>query len=266
MGTQGSNLGLPQTSCVPGGSHDCSLINGRPLAHISITGLGSLAALYWARPGFLSTYTGMGRNNLCPFFLLESCASVPGVCGKSALLTIESYFLSSPNVPLSDCVRACPGDRTEGSRGAEGRSPGRFWSFVSFHKQHPVASCSLFAEIHFQPRCSNCVLIWNYLCWLLASSWWKWGILHLVVNDFILYFPGERECGCKRSPLLVFQYLLYSCERFYLKKGIWAYCIKTSAFLYLQSNCGLNSLYPRELGLFRHWFVLWYKIAYAEGR
>ena len=136
----------------------------------------------------------------------------------------------------------------------------------SFHKQHPVASCSLFVDIHFQPRCSNCVLIWNYLCWLLASGPWKWGILHLVVNDFILYFPGERECGCKRSPLLVFQYLLHSCECFYLKKGIWVYCIKTLAFLYLQSNYGLNSLYPRELGQFRHWFVLWYKIAYAECR
>lgn len=58
----------------------------------------------------------MVRNNLCPF-LLESCASGPGVCGKSALLTTESYFLSSPDVPLSDCVRACLGDQTEGSRG-----------------------------------------------------------------------------------------------------------------------------------------------------
>lgn len=38
----------------------------------------------------------------------------------------------------------------------------------------------------------------------------------MVVNDFILYFPGER--AYKRSPLLVFQYLLHSCERFYLKK------------------------------------------------
>lgn len=78
-----------------------------------------------SKVGFLSTYTEIVRNNLCPF-LLESCASVPGVCGKSALLTTESYFLSSPDVPLSDCIRACPGDQTDGSRGDEGRSPGRF--------------------------------------------------------------------------------------------------------------------------------------------
>lgn len=124
----------------------------------------------------------------------------------------------------------------------------------------------LFAETHFQPSCSNCVLIWNYLCWLLSSGKWKWGILHLVVNDFIFYFPGEHECAYKRSPLLVFQYLLHSCERFYLKKGIRVYCIKTFAFLYLQSNSGLNSLYPRGLGQFRQWCVLWYKVAYAERR
>lgn len=81
---------------------------------------------------FWALNTEIVRNNLCPFFLLESCASVPGVCGKSALLTTESYFLSSPGVPLSDCVRACPGDQTDGSRGNEGRSPGRFWSFGVF--------------------------------------------------------------------------------------------------------------------------------------
>lgn len=128
-----------------------------------------------------------------------------------------------------------------GVRG-QGWSPGRFRSRAGFHKEHPVASLYLLAEIHFQPRCSNCAFIWNYLCWLLSSGLWKWGILHLVVNDFILYFPGERECAYKRSPLLVFQHLLRSCERFYLKKGIWVYCIKTLAFLHLQSNCGLNSL------------------------
>lgn len=137
---------------------------------------------------------------------------------------------------------------------------------ASFNKRRPVAFFSLFAEIHFQPSCSNCVLIWNYLCWFLSPGKWRWGILHLVVNDFILYFPGEGECAYQRSPLLVFQYLLHSCERFYLKKGIWVYCLKLLAFLHLQSNSDLNSLYSRESGQFRQWYILWYKIAYAECR
>lgn len=134
------------------------------------------------------------------------------------------YFLSCPDITLSVCIRVCPGDQTNGRPGPDqgsgdnGLNSGRFSSYASINKQHPVTSFSSFVEIHFQPHCSNSVLMRNYLCWLLSSGLWKWGILHLVVNGFILYFPGEHECACKRSPLLVFQCLLHSCERFYLKK------------------------------------------------
>lgn len=169
--------------------------------------------------GFPSTYTEIVRNNLCPFYLLESCASVCGVCGESAHFARELYFLSSSNVTLNVCIFGpVLVTRVMGV--------GRWWMktwqviiiYASFNKQHSVVLVSLFAENHFQPSCFNCVLIWNYLCWFLSPGKWKWGILHLVVNDFILYFPGEHECAYKRSPLLVFPYLLHSCERFYLKK------------------------------------------------
>lgn len=142
-------------------------------------------------------------------------------------------------------LRAWPGDQSDGGGDHKWRRR-RLQSYARFNKQHLVASFSLFAEIHFQPSRSNCVLIWNYLCWLLSSGKEKWGILHLVVNDFILYFPGEHECAYKRSPLWVFQYLLHSCECFIWKKGIWVYRIKTLAFLHLQSNSGLKFPAPQR--------------------
>lgn len=222
MGTQGSNpRPAPNQLCPWVGNRTSPVCNGPspgPRFHHRIWLRGRLCVEqgqdFWALTQKLLEVT----------FALSSYWShvlhVPGVCGKSALLTTESYFLSSPGVPLKVTALGLVLVTRPMGVGEWGTKPWQVLIIWSFHKQHPVASYSLFAEICFQPRCSNCVLIWNYHCVdSCIRPVGKWGILHS--GEWLLFFISQENMNVvARSPLLVFQYLLHSCERFIWKRNM----------------------------------------------
>lgn len=103
-GQQGSDLGLPRTSCAPGESHDPLPSGQVPQVHAPNTEPPGQGLCNEPARGFRAlTQKTLGMTSALSAYWSHVPPYV-GACGESAHFAKESYFLPSPNVAVTVCT------------------------------------------------------------------------------------------------------------------------------------------------------------------